>query len=211
MTTMKNMMISAMLASCSLCQAQDIQLNEPTKNRGNDIMQTLWDRQSVREYSEQELSPQDLSDLLWATAGISRTDGRITSPTARNMQEIRVYVFNKDGAYLYDAKDRKLSLVVKGDHRKLIAGFQEFAAKAPVSILLVADFDKFGSDNEHARMMVYADAGIACENIYMFCAGTGMATVTRGTMDSKALQQLLGLTEKQVPVLNNPVGYPAKK
>ena len=55
-----------------------------------------------------------------------------------------------------------------------------------------------------------ADAGIASENINVFCAAAGLATVTRGTMDSEALSRLFGLDTSFKPMLNNAVGYPAE-
>jgi nitroreductase len=88
-----------------------------------------------------------------------------------------------------------------------VAGRQEFAKAAPVSLVLVADMEKFGSDSQHAVWMAGVDVGIVCENINLFCSAAGLNTVPRGTMDQKAIQTLLGLTEKQVPVINNPVGY----
>ena len=85
-----------------------------------------------------------------------------------------------------------------------------FAKAAPVSLVMVADMDKFGSNNQHAQWMVGADVGIVSQNINLFCAAAGLCTVPRGTMNQKAIQQLLKLGENQIPVLNNPVGYPAK-
>lgn len=171
------------------------------------FMDALNNRKSVRDYASTPLSEQDLSDLLWAAQGRNRKDGRMTSPTAMNRQEILVYVFTADGVELYDHDKHSLTQVLEGDYRSYIAGMQAFAKKAPVCLLLVADFKKFGSTSDHATMMVYCDAGIVSENINLFCASTGLCTVPRGIMDSEGLCKLLGLSEKQVPVLNNPVGY----
>ena len=57
-------------------------------------------------------------------------------------------------------------------------------------------------------MMCAVDAGIVSQNINLYCQAAGLATVTRGTMDSKAIKELLKLSDEQVPALNNPVGYP---
>lgn len=171
------------------------------------FMQALQNRKSVREYSKQELSLQEISDLLWAAQGKNREDGRMTSPTARNRQEIRVYVFTKDGVSLYDHDNHSLVAVVDGDHRGLCAGPQAFVKQAPVCLLMVADFEKYGSEADHAKTMVFCDAGIVSENINLYCAAAGLCTVPRGIMNHEGLIKLLGLSSKQVPVLNNPVGY----
>lgn len=81
---------------------------------------------------------------------------------------------------------------------------------APVSLLMVIDFDKFGSDNLNAQYMGCVDAGIVCENINLYCQAVGMATVPRATHDGEAISKLLGFTSKQLPIMNNPVGFEKK-
>ena len=173
--------------------AQDlkaIKLSSPDKNRGSSVMKALSDRHSDREYAAKELSLQDLSDLLWAANGINRPDGKRTAPSALNKQDIDIYVIMKEGAYLYDAKANNLQPIAKGDHRAAVAGSQDFVKSAPVSLVLVSDLSRFGN----------------IANI--FCAATGLATVPRATMDQAALKRILKLTDSQLPIMNNPVGYP---
>ena len=190
----------------------DIKLNNPNKSRGSAFMKALSDRVSVREYDVKELSLQDLSDLLWAANGVNRTDGKRTAPSAMNRQEIDVYVINKDGAYLYDAAAHTLKGLTKGDFRNAVAGGQDFVTTAPVSIVLVANLEKLGdASNEHTRLMAAMDAGIVCQNINVFCSAIGLSTVPRATMDQGELKKALKLSDKQLPMLNNPVGYPKKQ
>ena len=111
---------------------------------------------------------------------------------------------------LYNPQDNTLKRVAEGDHRGIVAGRQESVKAAPVILLMVADMDKFGSSDERAKTMVAADAGIVSQNINIFCSAAGYATVTRATMDEPAIRQLLGLTDKQLPILNNPVGARAE-
>ena len=191
--------------------AQDlkaIKLSSPDKNRGSSIMKALSDRHSDREYAAKELSLQDLSDLLWAANGINRTDGKRTAPSALNKQDIDIYVIMKEGAYLYDAKANSLQPIAKGDHRAAVAGSQDFVKSAPVSLVLVSDLSRFGNIADHTKLMAAVDAGIVCQNINIFCAATGLATVPRATMDQAALKRILKLTDSQLPIMNNPVGYP---
>lgn len=183
----------------------------PAANLSRDtktVMEMFQTRKSIRAYSDKMLSEQDLSDLLWAAQGLTHEGGRMTSPTARNSQEILLFVFMEDGVYQYDHYQHILTLVKEGDHREILCKGQAFAKTAPVALLMVADLEKYGKDTEHARTMVFADAGICSENINLFCAAAGLCTVPRGIMDHKAITQLLELSDKQIPVLNNPVGYP---
>jgi len=94
-----------LLPVLSMAQVQDlktIKLNEPNKKRGLPVMEALSLRASVREWSDKEVSLQDLSDLLWAANGINRPESKKrTAASAMNAQDVDIYVFMKDGAYLY--------------------------------------------------------------------------------------------------------------
>lgn len=192
---------------CLAAIAQDTKLQEPNKDRGSVFMKALSDRMSEREFSDRMLDSQDLADLLWAAVGQNRDNGKLTAPTAVNKQEIRLFVFTNKNVSEYMPHTHSLRHVADGDYRGLVAGRQEFAKSAPISLVMVADLEKFGKDDERARMMACVDAGIVCQNINLFCSAVGLATVPRATMDSEAIQKLLDLSEKQIPVMNNPVGY----
>lgn len=100
------------------CFAQTTKLPTPDMKRQTiSVMETYKQRKSVREYSAKALSEQDLSDLLWAAQGQNREDGHLTSPTAMNRQEIRLYVFTEKSVSLYDPQANTLTQVASGDHR----------------------------------------------------------------------------------------------
>ena len=186
-----------------------IKLNAPNKDRGTSIMKALDNRQSTREFSTEKLSLNDLSDLLWAANGINRPDGRRTAPTARNNQDIDVYAIMEEGVYLYDPKGHELTPVVAGDYRTLVADRQAFVMDAPVCLLIVSDISRFtGMDLEVQKQWGALDAGIVSQNIMLFASGCGLVTVPRAYMKKEELKQLLKLTDTQIPMLNNPVGYP---
>ena len=98
-----------------------IKLSPPDLKRGLPFMETLAVRASAREYSDKDLSLRDLSDLLWAADGMSRpAENKSTAPSAINAHDIRIYVFMKDGAYLYDSPKHELLPVLAGDHRSAV-------------------------------------------------------------------------------------------
>ncbi len=206
---MKKLILTAILvALISTMSAQTITLPAPQTDGGLPTNKALALRHSDRKFdSERQLPLQTVANLLWAACGINRPDtGLRTNPTARNTQEIEVYWFDKGGVYLYDYKQNQLMEIARGDYRNLIAGTekfrQDFVFEAPASILIVADVEKIG------LTAALIDAGIACENVNIFCAANGLATVPRMTMDVNAIQELLSLPESKLPVLNNPVGFP---
>lgn len=205
---MKKIILStlALVATAITVCGQNIALPAPETDGGLAVNKALAERRSIRDFDESKSLPlQMVSNVLWATCGINRPEsGLRTNPTARNFQEIDAYWFDRNGVYRYDPKENTLVEVVKGDFRGLVAGAefkQDFVLNAPASIVLVADTTKSGLT---ASLI---DAGITCENINIFCAGNGLATVPRMTMDVNGIQKLLSLPDTSLPVLNNPVGY----
>ena len=208
---MKKILVLTILVMCIMNMSaktlEPIKLSAPQTKGGKAIMEAFNDRRSDREYSSKELSIEDISNLLWAACGINRPDGRRTSPTARNMQEIDVYLLNKDGAYLYVPQENLLRPIYTGDLREALANGQDFVKSSPICLLIVGDVSKFGEPNDRSTKMMFCDGGIVSQNINMFCAGHNLATVTRGMMDEKVLRNALKLTDTQYLILNNPVGY----
>ena len=214
---MKKMMFAAMmavLASCATAQdTKDIQLLAPNKDKGASIMKSLAQRQSHRKCADKELSTADLSDLLWAANGINRPeDNKRTAPSALNRQDIDVYVRRQTGASTDIAPANRLQLITEGDHRDAVASGQDFVNQFPVSLVLVSELSKLGdAKNERTRMTAAMDAGYVSQNICLFCAGNGLVTVPRATMNSTELKKILKLGDTSLPLLNNPVGYPKGK
>lgn len=189
---------------------RDIKLNPPDMGRGLTIMKAFEKRASAISFSSRELSLQDLSDLLWASNGINRPEsGKRTAPTAVNAQDVDIYVLLKSGAYLYDATTHTLKGIAAGDNRKLVSDRQTTFANAPAMLVLVSEISRFwGDDNTRKLSWAAMDAGIVSENISLFCAGTGLVTRPRASMDTEGLRKLLNLGANQYLMLNNPVGYP---
>ena len=190
-------------------ELQAIKLNEPSKTGGSSVMEAFSNRKSVREFSDKKLSTQDLSDLVWAAAGINRQDaGLRTAPSWRNYQDIDLYVCFSEGMYFYNSKAHVLEPFAKGNFYPLIADNQEYVKNAPMILLLVTDLSKMQEDNVLPQMVIAGlDAGIISQNISIFCAAKNMITVPRGFMDKEELKKMLKLKETQHIMLNHPVGY----
>jgi len=206
------LLLSAAIFAAAALQAQTmktIKLNQPNKERGSVIMKALSERRSVREYSDKKLSHQDLSDLMWAANGISSSDGKRTAPTARNDQDIDVYVIMQEGAYLYVPESNELTPVAEGDFRPQLADRQEFVNNVPVCLLIVSDYSRFkGLPEAMQKQFGALDAGMVSQNISLFCSGSGLVTVPRAYMQKDNIKKSLKLKDSQEPLLNHPVGYP---
>ena len=187
--------------------AQGIELPAPQKSGGLPLMDALAKRATARAFDPRELSPRQLSSLLWACFGINRPDGKRTAPSAKDCQETDIYVILKQGAYLYDARANKLNLTVAEDLRSL-AGTQAFATNAPVTLVFVADLARMGKWSiEEKKSFANIDVGYISQNAYLFCASEGLATGARASVDRKALGMKLKLRPDQMIVLAQSVGY----
>jgi nitroreductase len=191
-------------------EPKPIQLLTPQPGGGSPLMQLLWKRKSSREFSSKPLPVEVLSNLLWAGFGINRPDGHRTAPSARNWQDIDIYVILPDGLYLYDTKANQLKLMVAQDLRG-VAGTQPYVKEAPVNLIYVSDYAKMGTAaNEEKAFLSAADTGFISGNVYLYCASEGLATVVRAMIDRPALAKAMNLRPDQNITLAQSVGYPKK-
>ncbi|GKT10889.1 nitroreductase family protein [Desulforhabdus sp. TSK] len=194
-----------LILSLSSYAADFIQLPAPQTTGGKPLMEALKDRKTTRTFSDEKLSMQTLSNLLWAAFGINRPDGRRTAPSAKNWQEIDIYVAAPEGAYLWDAGKNGLSPVSNRDLRAMTG------PQAAVGLVYVADYsrvvDARGFDKD---LLVAADTGFISQNVYLFCASESLATVVRGGFDRSLIKELK-LKREQKIILVQPVGYPKNR
>lgn len=187
------------------------ELPAPDLRGGRPLMQALARRRSQRDFSRKALAPRQLSALLWAAAGINRSKlGGRTAPSAMNAQEVLLYAAMPEGLFLYEPEGHRLRQVVHEDVRQ-VTGYQDFVDNAPLDLVYVAD---------HARMKLvpagrreayaYAAAGAMAQNVYLYCASEGLATVVRAWFDAEALGRAMKLDSDQQVLLTQTLGGPAR-
>jgi nitroreductase len=202
-----------LLISQAMLNAQDIVLPAPVKSGGKPLMDALNDRESGRLFLADDLSSQQLSDLLWSAWGINRQDdGKRTAPSSHNSQEMDVYVTLKTGLYLYDARNNILKQIHNRDIRKL-TGTQDFQASAPVNLIYVSDMTKRGfKEGQEIKdgdlFSSWANTGFMAQNVYLFCASEGLSCVIRAMVPRDKLGPEMGLKPTQVIILAQTVGKP---
>lgn len=187
-----------------------IDLPQPRQEGGMPLMQALKERQSTRSYADKELSNQVLSNLLWAAFGINRPGfGKRTAPSARNWQDLEIYIAKKDGVFIYDAPKNQLKQISTEDMRQS-TGEQPFVKTAPINLVYVSDFTKMKGNDDQKRFLSATHAGFVGQNVYLFCASEKLATVVRAMVDRGALAKKFALKPEQHITLVQSVGYPAK-
>ncbi len=179
----------------------------PQKDGGKPLMQALALRQSQRKFAPRQLPAQTLSNLLWAAFGVNRSDsGKRTAPSAYNAQEIDIYVAMADGLWRYSAAEHAIERVLAEDIRGDISRHR-FAKDVPARLIYVADFSRM--KRSPAEKNVYYStlgAGFVIQNVYLFAASDGLATVVldMSAADKLKLKAKMGLRAEQHVILTQP-------
>lgn len=191
---------------------EPILLPAPDKTGGRPLMACLSDRRTGRGFDKTKpLEMQTLSNLLWAAAGVNRPEtGLRTAPSAMNWQEIGIFVALEKGLFFYNQASHRLDPVKNEDLREFI-GKQPFTSDAFAGLIYVARSDRMkGASEADKAFYSAADTGFISQNVYLFCASEGLATVVLGWVDKDELAKKMGLVEGDRIILTQPVGYPSK-
>jgi len=199
----------AALPRAARAQVQALRvLPPPRKDSGRPLMQALQARHSTRVYDARPLPEQVLSDLLWAAYGINRTSGDRTAPYWRHIMVIDIYAVMADGTWLYDPAAHALRKHLAADLRGR-TGLQGFVGYAPLNLVYVVHGERMTDVSmEERRLYGSVDAAFAGQNVYLYCASEGLATVFRAEIDYQRLAQALQLPDGQFVAFAQTVGYP---
>ena len=202
---------AASMAAIGIAKASDskmMQLPPPRSSGGKPLTDALRLRHSTREYSDRPLDLRVLSDLLWSAYGINRPTGDRTAPYWRHIMVIDIYAVMADGAWFYDPKLHTLVLHLQDDLRAK-TGLQDFVGSAPLNLVDVAHGERMQDVSpEDRRLYASVDASFIGQNVYLFCASEGLATVFRGAVDQKGLATAMHLDASQFVTFAQTVGYP---
>jgi SagB-type dehydrogenase family enzyme len=177
---------------------------------GMPLMEAFQLRKSQRSFSSKELTTQQISNLLWAAYGINRPDGFRTVPAAKNWFEYDIYLLKSDGWFLFDVRKHALLKMGKEDLR-IYGGTQDFVKAAPVILVYVADFDRMtGATDDQRKFFSAVDLGYISQNVYLWCASEGLATIILGQVDKPKVHEVLKLKQNQQVILSQPVAYPGE-
>ena len=189
--------------------AQDLKLPSPDTKGGKPLMQCMALRKSGRSFADKKLPNQILANIFYAADGITRKDGRKTVPTARNAQNQQIYAATADGSWVYQPKTNTLKKLGSKDIRA-VCGKQKFHAKAPLVLIYVAEPEKVGSTREMQQNYAANHAGYSSQNVYLYAASEGLATVVCAMVDRAELAKALNLPEGQQIMYTQPIGYPGR-
>ncbi len=195
--------------SPSVSQRAARSLPPPRKSGGAPLFDAIARRRSAHAFSERPLPDQTLSDLLWAAFGVNGPDGARTAPYAMHIIMLDLYVATADGVWLYDAASHALLPHAEEDIRAA-TGEQDFVGHAGLDLVYVGHAERMKDlPTEERRVNACVDAGFIGQNVYLFCASEGLATVFRGWLDAAKVARALKLPDEQFVVYAQTVGFPA--
>jgi SagB-type dehydrogenase family enzyme len=192
-----------------------IKLPEPQKDLKFPLMKALEKRRTIRKWNDVPISEQEISNLLWAACGITKSKygnvkSKRTAPSACNSQEIRVYAIMQKGVFLYNEEDHELIEITPKDIRDNI-GTQKMMKSAPMGLVFVADLSRMKSpflrSMEAKRFSAWVDTGYISQNVYLYCAASNLGTAVLSLVNRDKLHKLIGLKEDEKIVLTQVVGH----
>ena len=199
----KAMILSALLTMVLALQGAETKLPVPVKNGGMTLNEALNARKTIRKYKADMLTMQQISQLFWSAFGVNRADGKRTAPTARNCQEITLYMLTAKGAWAYAAKENKMIQVSTKDLRSNAGRFA-----APIYIVIVSN-SKLSGATPRALHYAAMDVGYVSQNIYLAAAAMKLGTCAIGSIPKPAvLAKELKLTQSEKVLLTHSVGIP---
>jgi SagB-type dehydrogenase family enzyme len=176
---------------------------------GMPLMNALANRKSSRDYDTRDIPVHILSNLLWAGFGVNRPQsGQRTAPSAHNVQDISIYVASARGLFRFDAKEHSLVAVLPDDIRALTVQNQANVAEAPIQLIYVSDYLRMSYPEEDKRQWSWAHSGLIAQNVYLFCASEGLASVVRTSFARLPLEERMGLGTSEHVTMTQAIGYP---
>lgn len=197
-------------------EGEIIALVEPARSSPMSVEQALWGRRSVRQYRDEALTLDQVSQLLWAALGVSDAAGHRTAPSAGGLYPLEVYLVAgkvddlEAGVYHYLPREHSIVRVTSGDIRAAIASAaldQRWMQDAPVILMIAAVYErtqvKYG---DRTVRYVNMEVGAAAQNVYLQAESLGLGTVMVGAFYELRVQSAMELEEDVVPLALMPVG-----
>jgi SagB-type dehydrogenase family enzyme len=190
-----------------------LELPAPRPKGDISLEEALAARRSVREFTDEPLTMQDLSQLLWAAQGLTASWGGRTAPSAGALYPLEVYLVTPEGLYHYLPDGHRIEALAHDDRRPTLARAalgQEAVADAAAVVIITGVYartsQKYG---DRAERYVHLEAGHAAQNVLLQAVSLGLGAVPIGAFEDRAVQEALGLPPDHEPLYLIPVGHPA--
>ena len=198
--------------STSAFAAGDMTLPPPNLNAKLSVTDALNQRQSSRNFIDKDLTPAQISKILWAANGINRDNGKRTVPVANGVYSVEVYAVTKDGIYLYDATNHKLNLIAAGDYRSATTSGQSFVSKAALNLVYVETPEVWKSAKKipPREAQIYSanvTIGAMTQSVALIAETEGLGNCVRGSINREEFRMVAQLSADKSILLAQTVGF----
>ena len=193
-----------------------INLPAPSFDSDTSIEQALRQRRSIRDFKDEALTLEELSQLLWAAQGITAQPKYRTAPSAGALYPLEVYVVAGEvedlraGIFRYLPHEHVLEMITTGDRRTELSRAaldQDSVRSAPVVLAITGIFErttiKYGN---RGIQYVHMEVGSAAQNVYLQVESLNLGTVFIGAFHDDEVMEVLELEEAEEPLCLLPVG-----
>lgn len=199
-----------------------VNLPEPQITGNVSVEQAMHDRRSVRRYTNESLTLQDISQLMWAAQGITDQNTKFrTAPSGGHTYPLEVYILIgkgsvnglNEGVYHYNPFNHTLEQITGSDARSELsqaANGQPWVKEAPVNIIITGNYQKMidkYKDEALSTRFVDMEAGHAGQNIYLEAEARNLVTVALGSFKDDSVHQILHLPSNEKTLYIYPVGH----
>lgn len=213
--------VPLVLSACTMTvpsfeEVTAIKLPEPRFDSDVSLEQSLLGRRSTRNYTEEPLTLQDVSQLLWAAQGTTDNRGFRTAPSAGGLYPLEVYIVAGNvanlapGIYQYGTDLHELIPIIAGDRRSELADAalgQTWVKAGAIVIVFTAVYERTtGKYGERGIRYVHIEAGHAAQNLCLQATAMGLGAVTVGAFHDEQVVKLLNLPGDEQPLYLIPVG-----
>ena len=198
-----------------MVEEQVVDLPAPRTTGPMSIEETLSLRRSVRAYTDEPLTMDEIGQLMWAAQGVTRDWGARTAPSAGALYPLEVYAVTRAGVYHYvPGEHQALHRPAFGLHDALWeAGLkQDWIREAPVVFCITAVYARTSAKyGERATRYVHVEVGHAAENLLLQAVALDLGAVVIGAFHDDQVRSALDLPDDHAPLYLIPVGHPAEE
>ena len=187
-----------------------VALPEPNLVSETSLEEVLHLRRSVRSYSDDAVTLEELSQLLWAAQGVTSDEGFRTAPSAGALFPLEIYALAGNvegldsGIYKYSASDHTLKRIRRGDFRQSLfdeALQQTQIQEAAVNIVITAHYEKTTEKyGERGVRYVHMEVGHAGQNICLQARSLNLGVCPVGAFEDEGVKKILGLSAQEEPL-----------
>jgi SagB-type dehydrogenase family enzyme len=196
---------SSPMVTGSTSTDSSIALPSPRLVGDRSLEEAIANRRSIREFSDQPLSDDEIGQLLWSGQGVTDAEGRRTTPSAGGLYPLELYVVTADGVSHYLPAEHALERVLARDARSALqaAALGQAAVGDAAAVILIAAVParteaKYG--RERAARYVQLEAGHAAQNVLLQAVSLGLGAVPIGAFDDAAVTRAVSLPKGQSPL-----------